>query len=815
MIGGRTGAASEARPTTPLAATRNDRQQSRSACSLSILIGSLLTFVASGAVASQQQSQTFTVADEIGLAQFGAPFQGQTRPITPSPDGRFAAVHVERGVLATSRLEDELRVYDIHRLQGALQQSRQVAPNPTWTIRESTYRDGPLISHIRWLPDSKGVAYLLTNVQGRHQIILSDLQQQAPAALTPENQDVTAFDIRDSLHFVYTVPSAESERRRLEEGRLPAIVGTGRSLVDLVLPAAAAAAGFDDRCDLWAATGGPPHPVIAPGELQPTAIYLDGQRALALSPDATTVATSIAIANVPTDWEASYPPLNPNTAYRLRAGHQDLGAVRTFGLYAARYVAVDLSDGHLRPLVNAPTGYGAGWYAGALVAPTWSHDNHRLLLPNTFLSPAEGVPARRPCIAVADLTARTVTCIQEIPNEPSYDIEGLRFVGGDTNRVELRYASTRDEILMHRTRVLHKSSSGEWLRTSDKEASEPAPDAVRLSIREGLNASPVLVAVDTQTQVSRDIWDPNPQLRNIALGEASAFQWRDPAGRQWTGGLYKPPDQIQGNRYPLVIQTHGFSSTDFRPSGVMPTAFAARALAAAGMVVLQVPDCEILETSSEGRCEVAGYAAAIEALQASGLVDSRAVGIIGFSRSVYYVMEALTDTRLAFSAASITDGVNVGYWQYLEGLDLLQNHMVHEFDAMIGERPFGAGLRKWVQDSPEFNLQAVSTPLLVVAEGLPSLLFMWEPYAGLRHLQKPVEMIILNDTQHILTNPSSRIASQGGSVDWFGFWLNGHEDRDPEKEEQYRRWEKLCDLQIANNSDRPAFCVRSKPSVAN
>lgn len=32
--------------------------------------------------------------------------------------------------------------------------------------------------------------------------------------------------------------------------------------------------------------------------------------------------------------------------------------------------------------------------------------------------------------------------------------------------------------------------------------------------------------------------------------------------------------------------------------------------------------------------------------------------------------------------------------------------------------------------------------------------------------------------------------------------------------EQYRSWEKLCDLQVEQNPDRPAFCVRSKLHLA-
>jgi hypothetical protein len=54
------------------------------------------------------------------------------------------------------------------------------------------------------------------------------------------------------------------------------------------------------------------------------------------------------------------------------------------------------------------------------------------------------------------------------------------------------------------------------------------------------------------------------------------------------------------------------------------------------------------------------------------------------------------------------------------------------------------------------------------------------------------------------------MASQQGDVDWFSFWLKGEEDSDPTKKEQYKNWENLCGMQIAENPDRPAFCVAAK-----
>jgi hypothetical protein len=85
--------------------------------------------------------------------------------------------------------------------------------------------------------------------------------------------------------------------------------------------------------------------------------------------------------------------------------------------------------------------------------------------------------------------------------------------------------------------------------------------------------------------------------------------------------------------------------------------------------------------------------------------------------------------------------------------------------------------------------------LHIVALGRPSVLEMWQPYAALRYLNKPVDLIVLNSTEYILSNPAARTASQGGTVDWFWFWLKGEEDPDPAKSEQYARWRELRKMQ--------------------
>ena len=216
-----------------------------------------------------------------------------------------------------------------------------------------------------------------------------------------------------------------------------------------------------------------------------------------------------------------------------------------------------------------------------------------------------------------------------------------------------------------------------------------------------------------------------------------------------------------------------------------------------GFLVLQVKACWIHGTPEEGPCNVDGYETAVQLLAKKGLVDPQQVGIIGFSRSCFHVLEALTKSTLHFRAASITDGVNYGYWQYLLGDDQSD---FYDANAVIATVPAGKGLQEWLERSPEFTMDKVTSPLLATA-ARTEILYNWEPCAALRFLNKPVDFIVLNTTEHVLTNPRIRVVSQGTNIDWFRFWLQGYEDPDPSKADQYKRWEHLRELQEAENRD--------------
>lgn len=782
----------------------------------------LLGLAFNGGAADAAPPRPITVADEIGIALFGDPYGGQIEPITESPDGRFVAVVAERGILERNIVEDELRIYEVHALTEYLHNPGRV-PEPVWVTRQSTFRDGPLITKLKWLRDSSGFAFLLRDAKGQNQLVLVEVGAEASKIISAPDQDISNFDIVDDVHYVYLVRNAE-EKEPLEWSafttpEMPILgrAGTGLTLDSLLFSTRATTTQASNvtRGTLWAANGGSPHVVVSFDRKRPIAIYGSDNGTLALSPNGNTLVAAVPVADVPKEWEVLYPPPYPGYSYRLHSGAQDINAALGERL-VHQYVAVDLKNGELCPIANGPTAWSAGWWAGSSAHPSWSADSRKVILPGVFPFGRSSLEfGRRPCVGVVDLGAdANPSCVIYLkahqtksngPPEKGYaEIREVGFADGSSDAVYVRSSGL---TAADQKDIYSRASSEQWVLTKEQPAARTREDSIKINIEQSFQQPPLLMVSDAGRGVSRLLWDPNPQLDQVALGQARIYRWHDKYGKTWIGGLYLPQDYVPGRRYPLVIQTHGFPEGEFRPSGSYPTAFAARSLAATGILVLQIGGCRVRLTPMEGPCQVTGYESAIDSLDRDGVIDPNRVGIIGFSRTVFYVLEAITDPKLHFAAASITDGVTFGYWEYLHYVDFERGSVASESDQVIGARPFGRGLRRWVREAPLFKMPNVSSPVLINTqrEGA-GLLEMWEPYSVLRYLGKPVELILLNSDEHVLTNPMARIQSQGGSVDWFRFWLQGYEDPNPLKANQYERWEELCKMQSAEQAVRPIFC---------
>jgi hypothetical protein len=202
------------------------------------------------------------------------------------------------------------------------------------------------------------------------------------------------------------------------------------------------------------------------------------------------------------------------------------------------------------------------------------------------------------------------------------------------------------------------------------------------------------------------LWDPNPQFADLKFGIASVYRWKDDTGYQWTGGLVKPVDYVAGKRYPLVIQMYMFSENQFITDGTDPTAFAARHLASAGFVVLQIQK-DMVHTfdDAEEQHHLRAFTSAVDRLTADGLVDPKSVGLVGFSITCQYVENALIRAPERFAAATIAEGTDHSYMQYLL-LDVTSLRLRQQDEKINGSKPFGDGLKRWLDIAPGFHLDS-------------------------------------------------------------------------------------------------------------
>lgn len=745
-----------------------------SACCLGCLVGQC---------DAEPVKRPFTVADDIELRTFGDSDQA----VQFSPDGAFLAVYVSHGRLDINRPEDTLRLYSTESVRRFLEDpDSEQPPSPRWVLNRSTAREGPIIRYWRWLADSSGIAFLEPSLDGHQHLMLADIRKKTIEQLTLASEAVAAFDIRDRENYVYTAADTTRVDRRQAEQHGPAMVATDRNLFELICPNDPQTFKmFPPTRYLWAVFHGKRFEVKHDGKPVVTATEgLPGQE-LAISPDGASVVATLRVAQVPSSWEARYPPPFPSDVARIRAGAQS-SKPRDFP--PRQYVLINLLTGSTQDLTHAPRSQFAGSWEYVSAGPSWSKDGKKILLPGTYIEQKDLKPSR-PCVAVTDLPTSAVTCVEMLKGRTAngieagfHMIEDASFEDAPGNRVIVVSRSISDSTLA--TSEYRMTSDDEWQPVAQFRGGPEAGDALKVTVQQGLNEPPLLVA--TSSLGSRVIWDPNPQLKNVELVHASVYTWKDDLGRSWRGGLFKPNNYQVGKRYPLVIQTHGFDESQFIPSGIYPTAFAARELSAVGIMVLQVDEslCPV-HTPDEAPCAVSGYQAAIAQLVSEGLVKSSRVGIIGFSHTCFWVMQMLTTSSVHLSAASITDGVMADYLQYLLYPD---NTSTSAINATIGAPPFGEGLKLWLKRSPGFNLEKISTPLSIATQSGIGLLAMLQPYAGLHYLNRSVELTMLNSREHVLTSPAVRMASQGGSVDWFRFWLLDEEDHNPAKAEQYARW---------------------------
>lgn len=371
-------------------------------------------------------------------------------------------------------------------------------------------------------------------------------------------------------------------------------------------------------------------------------------------------------------------------------------------------------------------------------------------------------------------------------------------------------------------RQFQRLENGSWQEVSDAPPRAEVRRGWTLTVQEGLNLPPDVVATGPEGQKMR-LTTLNPQFDASTWGSMQRYSWRDAQGRSWDGGLMLPSGGVDRRvRHPLVIQTYGFSAQRFYLDGPnigdgMTSGFAGRAFLREGLLVLDMPwrpaKRKVTDPAQALRQFNDGVRGAVDALVKDGLVDPARVGIIGWSATGERVLNLVTFSSLPIRAATIADG-DANTLFSLTVTYGANDSMWKRKEQINQGLPYGPGLRQWVRNDPALHTDCVKTALRIETYG-PWVLNNWDVYALLRRQYKPAEMVVIPGGAHALSTPSERMISLQGSVDWYQFWLKGGRRSAPawsgesvaSLRAQYEAWEQMAALKAADDA-RPR-CRRS------
>ena len=299
------------------------------------------------------------------------------------------------------------------------------------------------------------------------------------------------------------------------------------------------------------------------------------------------------------------------------------------------------------------------------------------------------------------------------------------------------------------------------------------------------------------------LFDPNPDFPCFEIGTVERIEWEDGFGNDTFAHLVYPPGYQRKSRYPLVIVQ--YRSRGFLNGGVGDE-YPIYPLAADGFLVLSFDrpdDWNLSAHHSENT--LAGVAASeaeewkdgykerrklsaleiiLDRLDRRGIVDLKRIGITGLSDGADTVDYALFSSNL-FAAAAMSGDWSPEYYS------LTTN------DAMRGLiRGFlhvGSGdqvVEKWAPLSIAHRAGSVTAPLLIQVPDT-ELVQTAPIYVALKDAGKPVEAYVFPDENHIKWQPQHKLAVAERAIDWFRFWLQDREDKNPTKLDQYQRWRQL------------------------
>ena len=743
--------------------------RSRFSC-LVVLYASSLLGVAHGSATSQEY---ISVKDVVRFARIGDEQRliswSEFWPLvangvaTFAPDGKHVAVLGRRGNPDTESNEATLLVYRSSELTKS--------PEPIEVARFASKTNGAAIAKVQWLDDSRSLVFAATNGTEATAVYRVTIEERRPIKLTHETSRAWDYEVSSSGDRLVLL----SEERPMPPSQDPECITRGCLVKEDNLAAAELGmANWKRSFVFYDLSAGVRRAIDGSIENLDSSVEscMPDMRG-GLSPNGRYAVVMCRVKpNAWPSWWEEYTLFNQEL--RSRMAHGD-------GWYVQ--MLLDFEQVKVRQLSAAPIA------VADEQEPIWIESGRRVILINAAMPLVEVDEDERKRRAAA-----VATYILDPESGAIEVISRERIAVGETtylSQPDLRWSEGARTLTVDEK--TYQKRGDRWVAGIAKDrrhdAGVTSPDGrIRLLVDEGINHAPRLVAVDTRSKQRTVVLDPNRWVAQRKLGRVEETSWMAKNGAMWRGGIYYPPNYVPGKRYPLLVQTHGFFEGRFDLSGVARN-FVAQPVAAHDIIVLQLEERirAVDGASDEAQVAQGGHEAAIDHLHSMGLIDRERVGIIGWSRTGFHVLQTLAHSSYPVAAAALTSTGSYGYWWYLlqGGVTAVGKGM----EAEYGASPFGEDIDVWRQVSPSFSLDRATTPMFMWEN--QTIAGLWDVYAILRRFSVPVEYWVSPDGEHEPFKVGERVKATQLLVDWFRFWLKDEEDPDPLKAAQYERWRKM------------------------
>jgi len=314
---------------------------------------------------------------------------------------------------------------------------------------------------------------------------------------------------------------------------------------------------------------------------------------------------------------------------------------------------------------------------------------------------------------------------------------------------------------------------------------------------------PRLERIDLESGRRRVLFEPNAALAQAMARSTPVrlLRWKGTNGQVFTGQFY-PAQRVAGSAAPLFVNY--YQCTGFVRGGVGDE-YPFASLAAHGISALCINQAPyVRQPVDRYNSGIAAVEGAVKLLSASGEVDCTRVGMGGLSFGSEVTLWTAMRTKLLAAASVSSPSLSSTYY-------LFNSFTGTKFTEIL-KRNWGLGTLeetpdRWHELAPEFNVKAVTAPVLFQMSEQEYLFAL--DYATAMIKKDMADLYVFPNEPHQKFQPRHKLAVYERNLDWFRFWLQRFRDQDPSKDAQYAHWRTMRESMKRAGSSAPLACKRA------